>query len=102
MNNRQTRGCGEARGAVHAPSRFRNDALPLHGKGATMRKNASIRFRPVERSILRRAGERVGLGWTTFAREAALLRAHQILAKGEDGGRNERGELSVVQAERIG
>ncbi len=67
-----------------------------------MRKNASIRFRPAERLVLRQAAERVGLGWTTFAREAALLRAHQILAKGEDGGLNERGELSGVQAERIG
>ncbi len=64
-----------------------------------MRKNSSIRFRPVERSILRRAGEQVGLGWTTFVREAALLRAQQVLTKRENG--SAVGDIEVDETRRV-
>ncbi len=44
-----------------------------------MRQNATIRLARAERLVLRKAAKLVGVGWTTFVRKAALMRAYEII-----------------------
>ena len=50
-----------------------------------MRTNTTMRFTDGERLVLRRAANRVGVRWTSFARDAAVRCAMELLNSGIHG-----------------
>ena len=64
-------------------------------------RNTSIRFTEAERVILRQAADQLGMGWTTFTRETALICAQEMLANSNGQDRTEHENRPVHHTEAL-